>query len=1011
MSFPSSPLVHAVAGSSNNNSVATSGVDTTGADLLVVIIHDYGASALGTLTDSKSNTWHALTSYQSGTVARCTIFWSKPTSVGSGHTFSFAGAASSFPSITMSAWSGAGSSPFDVGNGATTAGASTLATGSVTPSQVNALVIAGFTESSGTPSGINGGFTVTDSLGTSASREGGGHAYLVETSIVAANPTWTNGGSTDMAATIAVFIGGAITPLTVSATQGQAATLSTSRRLVKSLSATQGQSASLTRSKTFAKTLTATQGQAATLVRSQLPRITAVVPPSDRTTGGWTAYLVGSNFQNGATITIGGISATSVTWISSSKMSFVVPAGAAGVTTVVITNPDSSTTNAPFTYYALDANPTKLLTDFGGATPLILDGSVSGSQDSSRGSMNFEIVPAGTRPIPFTPAKFGIGSFADRDLLLRGEIETSKTVKKAETNVGWRGTIGDSTAQFNRNLVYENYIEQDAAFVAADLLSKYAPEFTGAHVASGLGNVSLSLSGVTLDTVFRTIASLIGGYYYRDESYDVHLFTSETPPLTPDAIDASNTSLIVGTFSLSADTKQTRNRVLGTGTGTQLLGDAAIGATSFPVQNALLFDNASNVVLVGTQRVTYSGRSTLTPSAPSTATSTFGNINNQVYYSYAYVIGGVETPRSAVTGYAGGNSISNYGGSATLTPSAGGNLAAGTYNYYIVYMGPGGVVTGGQNFTVGGITAGQKVTITAMTAWGSSGVYGSNVALAIYRTKVGGSTGSDPHFFVGTTPFDGTTTSFVDTLADTSLGIPTNSVSGINTNTTGLSATVTVANGPAGTTAKRIYRTHINAISTDPQYLAGTINNNTTTTLVDGATDSSLTQNAPIADSVGFLTGIPASGMGSITALLPAGSTVNLFAVRNDLTSQGLIAAIENASGNLNSTGVYEAKLTTSTTFSTQTALNAACDAQLALYGASTGVITANGSSYDSKIHYGRPIHINKDGLTADLIIQNVGISHVGFANAKSPIYTWTASSVRLTFEDVFRRLTQGAAE
>ena len=54
--------------------------------------------------------------------------------------------------------------------------------------------------------------------------------------------------------------------------------------------------------------------------------------------GGETITLNGSNFQTGATVTVGGTSATSVTVVSTTSITFVTPAKTAGDYDVVVTN-------------------------------------------------------------------------------------------------------------------------------------------------------------------------------------------------------------------------------------------------------------------------------------------------------------------------------------------------------------------------------------------------------------------------------------------------------------------------------------------------------------------------------------------------------------------------------------------------------------------------------------------------------------------------------------------------
>jgi hypothetical protein len=117
--------------------------------------------------------------------------------------------------MNMACFSGAhATAPFDVQNGATTAGAATLATGSVTPSQDNSLIVAGlgFNVSSAGPT-INSSFTRSSWVNFgSGNNYGSAEAYLVQTTAGAVNPTWTKGNTEAAAATIAVFKPAAATP-------------------------------------------------------------------------------------------------------------------------------------------------------------------------------------------------------------------------------------------------------------------------------------------------------------------------------------------------------------------------------------------------------------------------------------------------------------------------------------------------------------------------------------------------------------------------------------------------------------------------------------------------------------------------------------------------------------------------------------------------------------------------------------------------------------------------------
>lgn len=129
----------AATGSTNGGtSVTTAAIDTTGANLLVALV--CSASNNATLTDSKSNTWTGLTGQSTGNGA-IRIYYCYGGTVGSGHTFT---ATTGAPSIVVYAFANAAASPFDQQNGTQTSVAgTTIAPGSITPTQNEEILVAG----------------------------------------------------------------------------------------------------------------------------------------------------------------------------------------------------------------------------------------------------------------------------------------------------------------------------------------------------------------------------------------------------------------------------------------------------------------------------------------------------------------------------------------------------------------------------------------------------------------------------------------------------------------------------------------------------------------------------------------------------------------------------------------------------------------------------------------------------------------------------------------------------
>lgn len=188
------------------NGGTTSSVDSTGGNLVVVAVSSYDLTSAPTVSDSKGNTYNALTARVYAGSHRVQLFYAENATVGSGHTFTVTGS-TSYASISVNVFSGAKSSgAFDQQNGA--AGANSPAsTGSVTPTEDNEVVVAGIALDSA-PSGlsINGGFsTPAVAYFAGGSAYGVGSAYLIQTTATAANPAWSWTGGSQEPTAIATF--------------------------------------------------------------------------------------------------------------------------------------------------------------------------------------------------------------------------------------------------------------------------------------------------------------------------------------------------------------------------------------------------------------------------------------------------------------------------------------------------------------------------------------------------------------------------------------------------------------------------------------------------------------------------------------------------------------------------------------------------------------------------------------------------------------------------------------
>lgn len=140
--------------------------------------------------------------------------------------------------------------------------------------------------------------------------------------------------------------------------------------------------------------------------------VTAITPSSGSTSGGSSVTITGNGFLTGATVTIGGSSATSVTVNSATSITCTTPAHASGATNVVVTNTNtnSGTLTSGYTYGANPVTVTSLSVttgvDAGGtATTITGTGFASGATVTFGGDSATSVVVVNSTTITcVTPA-------------------------------------------------------------------------------------------------------------------------------------------------------------------------------------------------------------------------------------------------------------------------------------------------------------------------------------------------------------------------------------------------------------------------------------------------------------------------------------------------------------------------------------------------------------------------------------------------------------------------------
>lgn len=176
------------------NTYTSGSQDSTGANHLVVV-RSYFGTTVGTLSDSKSNTWSQLTKRELGGGASIVIEYCQGGTVGSGHTFTVTGLTIASAGYMMS-FSGAAASPFDQENGTAGGGFSGSAQpGSITPGEDNELIVAGFSFGSGATISNADLDLLLQTNFAGGTNFGIATGYKIQTTAAAINPNFTFTGS------------------------------------------------------------------------------------------------------------------------------------------------------------------------------------------------------------------------------------------------------------------------------------------------------------------------------------------------------------------------------------------------------------------------------------------------------------------------------------------------------------------------------------------------------------------------------------------------------------------------------------------------------------------------------------------------------------------------------------------------------------------------------------------------------------------------------------------------
>ncbi len=286
--------------SASSLAVAYPGTQATGNLNVVAVGWNDTSSTISSVTDSKGNTYTRAVGPTVGTALTQSIYYAKNIAAGSNTVTVTFNKAAAYPDVRVLEYSGADkTNPLDVTAGASGSGTTTNS-GSATTTSASEMVF-----------GAGMSFDIYNAAGN-------GFANRVITNFgdIAEDKSVTSTGSYNATARMR-----ASAPWVM-----QMATFRAS-------------------------------GQGGT---NPAPTVTGISPSSGTTAGGTAVTITGTGFVSGASVKLGGTTATNVTVTSSSTITATTPAHAAGTVDVVVTNSDSQsgTLSGGFTYSTSNPAPT-----------------------------------------------------------------------------------------------------------------------------------------------------------------------------------------------------------------------------------------------------------------------------------------------------------------------------------------------------------------------------------------------------------------------------------------------------------------------------------------------------------------------------------------------------------------------------------------------------------------------------------------------------------------------------
>lgn len=118
----------------------------------------------------------------------------------------------------------------------------------------------------------------------------------------------------------------------------------------------------------------------------------------------------------------------------------------------------------------------------------------------------------------------------------------------------------DYTHYLNRELVLERYEDKTVNYIIADIISKYATEFTGVNVDCDITIATMLFNRISVSECLEKLSKAVGYYWYVDYDKDIHFFAINDNA-APFGLTDSNGNWVRETLKITDDLSQIRNIV------------------------------------------------------------------------------------------------------------------------------------------------------------------------------------------------------------------------------------------------------------------------------------------------------------------------------------------------------------------------------------------------------------------------------------------------------------------